>query len=105
VVGEICRPLTNSTTFPLELDRVERLGKAIEGHNAPEEPLGTSLNTSPIPSNRYFANDDTNEKRTIGRLWESRSSGKGLFIIVEKEIAGRDMRPDARQNWIDLLGL
>jgi hypothetical protein len=95
VVGEICRPLTNSTTFPLELDRVERLGKAIEGHATRRKSR----------SNRYFANDDTNEKRTIGRLWESRSSGKGLFIIVEKEIAGRDMRPDARQNWIDLLGL
>jgi type III restriction enzyme len=36
--------------------------------------------------------DDTNEKRTIGRLWESRSSRKCLFIVVEKEIDGRDMR-------------
>jgi type III restriction enzyme len=35
---------------------------------------------------------DTNEKRTIGRLWESRSSRKCLFIVVEKEIDGRDMR-------------
>lgn len=36
--------------------------------------------------------DDTNEKRAIGRLWESRSDGKGLFLVVEKEVAGRDMR-------------
>jgi type III restriction enzyme len=36
--------------------------------------------------------DDTNEKRAIGRLWESRSDGKGLFLVVEKEIEGRDMR-------------
>lgn len=36
--------------------------------------------------------DDTNEKRTIGRLWEQRSGGKGLFLVVEKEVAGRDMR-------------
>ena len=35
---------------------------------------------------------DTNEKRTIGRLWENRSNGKGLFIVVEKEVEGRDMR-------------
>jgi type III restriction enzyme len=36
--------------------------------------------------------DDTNEKRAIGRLWEQRSGGKGLFMVVEKEVAGRDMR-------------
>ncbi|HXF55404.1 MAG TPA: DEAD/DEAH box helicase family protein [Hyphomicrobiaceae bacterium] len=36
--------------------------------------------------------DDTNEKRAIGRLWEQRSRGKGLFLVVEKEIDGRDMR-------------
>ncbi|GAB9214412.1 hypothetical protein BDS110ZK18_42950 [Bradyrhizobium diazoefficiens] len=36
--------------------------------------------------------DDTNEKRTIGRLWEQRSAGKGLFIVVEKLIDGKDMR-------------
>ena len=36
--------------------------------------------------------DDTNEKRAIGRLWESRSDGKGLFLVVEEEIDGRNMR-------------
>lgn len=36
--------------------------------------------------------DDTNEKRAIGRLWESRSGGKGVFLVVEKVIDGRDMR-------------
>ena len=35
---------------------------------------------------------DTNEKRTIGQLWERQSGGKGLFIVVEKEVNGRDMR-------------
>lgn len=35
--------------------------------------------------------DDTNEKRAIGRLWD-RSGGKGVFLIVEKVIDGRDMR-------------
>jgi type III restriction enzyme len=36
--------------------------------------------------------DDTNEKRAIGRLWEQRSADKGLFIVVEKLIDGKDMR-------------
>jgi hypothetical protein len=49
--------------------------------------------------------DDTNEKRTIGRLWESRSNGKRLFICREGNRWARYARPDARQNWIDFLGL
>jgi type III restriction enzyme len=35
---------------------------------------------------------DTNEKRTIGHLWEKRSRGKGLFVVVEKAVDGKDMR-------------
>ena len=35
---------------------------------------------------------DTAEKRTIGELWERNSDGKGLFLIVEKEVDGMDMR-------------
>ena len=35
-------------------------------------------------------NDDTNEKRMVGELWE-RSTG-GLFLMVEKEIDGLSMR-------------
>jgi type III restriction enzyme len=35
---------------------------------------------------------DTQEKRTIGRLWEQKSEGRGLFLVVEKEVSGRDMR-------------
>lgn len=35
---------------------------------------------------------DTTEKRTIGQLWEKKSGGKGLFIIVEKTADGKDMR-------------
>ncbi len=38
-------------------------------------------------------NADTAEKRTIGELWERRSGGRGLFLIVEKTVDGRDM-PD-----------
>ncbi len=36
--------------------------------------------------------DDTNEKRTIGRLREKTSGQKGLFLVVEKQIDGKDMR-------------
>ncbi len=35
---------------------------------------------------------DTDEKRTIGQLWETKSTGMGLFIVVEKSIEGKDMR-------------
>lgn len=37
-------------------------------------------------------NDDTNERRVVGTLWEKASGGKGLFAMIEKEVAGRDMR-------------
>lgn len=35
---------------------------------------------------------DTAEKRTIGELWEKASEGKGLFIVAEKTVDGRDAR-------------
>ena len=35
---------------------------------------------------------DTNEKRTIGDLWEQSSNGKGLFVIAEQMVDGKDMR-------------
>ena len=35
---------------------------------------------------------DTAEKRTIGALWEQKSDGKGLFIIAEKTVDGKDVR-------------
>lgn len=35
---------------------------------------------------------DTAEKRTIGELWERKSGGKGIFTVVEKSVAGKDMR-------------
>ena len=35
---------------------------------------------------------DTQEKRTVGEVWEQRSDSKGLFIMVEKAIDGKDMR-------------
>ena len=35
---------------------------------------------------------DTAEKRTIGELWQRKSSGKGLFSVVEKSVNSKDMR-------------
>ena len=35
---------------------------------------------------------DTNEKRTIGALWERKSNDKGLFIIAEQTVDGKDVR-------------
>jgi type III restriction enzyme len=35
---------------------------------------------------------DTNEKRLVGELWERQSQGRGRFIVVEKSVAGQDMR-------------
>ena len=34
---------------------------------------------------------DTTEKRTIGELWQQKSTGSGLFIVVEKFLNGRDV--------------
>ena len=34
---------------------------------------------------------DTAEKRTIGELWQQKSNGRGLFLVVEKLLNGRDV--------------
>ncbi len=41
---------------------------------------------------RDIKSDDTHEKRTIGELWERRSDGKGIFVVVEMNRDGKDMR-------------
>ena len=35
---------------------------------------------------------DTAEKRTIGALWEQESDGRCLFLVVERQVDGLDMR-------------
>lgn len=35
---------------------------------------------------------DTAEKRAIGELWQRNSRGTGLFVMVQKNVDGRDMR-------------
>jgi len=40
----------------------------------------------------YATNDDSQEKRTLGKLWEEKSDGKGLFLMAEKQDSmGRDV--------------
>ena len=43
---------------------------------------------------------DTGEKRTIGELWQRTSNGKGVFVVVERSVNGRDMR----QQLLDGIG-
>ncbi|KQQ78457.1 restriction endonuclease subunit R [Rhizobium sp. Leaf321] len=35
---------------------------------------------------------DTDEKRAVGALWEKASGGKGLFLMAEKQVDGKDVR-------------
>ena len=35
---------------------------------------------------------ETAEKRAIGELWQRKSNGRGIFVVVEKSVNGRDMR-------------
>ena len=37
-------------------------------------------------------NDETNEKRMIGKLWQKASAGKGVFAMIEKNVDGKNMR-------------
>jgi type III restriction enzyme len=41
---------------------------------------------------------DTAEKRTIGALWERASEGKGLFMVTEKIVDGKDGREQLTQK-------
>lgn len=39
-----------------------------------------------------MTNDDSKEKKQVGKLWEDKSGGKNLFIMVEKrDDEGRNM--------------
>jgi hypothetical protein len=35
----------------------------------------------------YLTNDDSQEKRSLGELWEEKSKGKGLFLMAKKRDA------------------
>ena len=44
---------------------------------------------------------DTDEKRTIGVLWEKVSGEEGLFLIVEKDVGGKNMRAQMASKMTD----
>jgi hypothetical protein len=51
-------------------------------------------------------NDDTNEKRLVGALWEKASAGKGLFAMIEKDVGGsRSAQAVDRQDRSKIEGL
>lgn len=46
---------------------------------------------------------DTAEKRAIGELWERRSEGRGLFVLAEESVDGKDTRTQISEKigpWI-----
>ena len=43
-------------------------------------------------------NRDTAEKRTIGQLWEDNSEGRGLFIVVENTVDGKNMEQQLKEK-------
>lgn len=71
-------PLASGSFYPDFIGRLE------DGRTLVVEYKGAHLAGS--------GNDDTNEKRLIGELWERKSHGKGLFVVVERELSGMDMR-------------
>ena len=49
----------------------------------------------------YIADSsDTAEKRAIGELWQRTSNGRGVFVVVERSVNGKDMR----QQLLDGIG-
>lgn len=40
----------------------------------------------------YASNDDSRDKKAVGRVWQLASGGKGVFVFVEKEKEGENMR-------------
>jgi len=44
----------------------------------------------------YASNDDSREKRAIGHAWARASTGRGVFVLVEREVNGQDMAAQLR---------
>jgi type III restriction enzyme len=40
----------------------------------------------------YATNDDSREKKAVGAAWQRASSGQAIFVMVERELQGQDMR-------------
>lgn len=48
----------------------------------------------------FTTTDDTREKVAVGELWEQAMVGKGLFLLVERSVMGKD----ARAQMLDKIG-
>ncbi|WP_263367954.1 DEAD/DEAH box helicase [Edaphobacter bradus] len=46
----------------------------------------------------FATNDDSNEKRALGELWEKRSNGRCLFLFAEKKLDSMDVSAQIRQK-------
>lgn len=40
----------------------------------------------------YATNDDSREKKAVGAAWQRASAGQAVFVMVERELQGQDMR-------------
>ena len=40
----------------------------------------------------YKTNDDSREKKAVGAAWQRASAGQAVFVMVERELQGQDMR-------------
>jgi type III restriction enzyme len=47
----------------------------------------------------YATNDDSNEKRLVGALWEERTAGRGIFLMAEKTVGGKDVRAQLMERF------
>ena len=47
---------------------------------------------------------DTAEKRVIGELWQRQSGGRGLFMVAEKRINGKDVRQQLMEKCGNIVG-
>ena len=52
----------------------------------------TDLHSHLIPGVDDGARTIEDSMEGIGRLWEARSEKRGLFVVVEKTVGGKDMR-------------
>jgi len=69
-------PLLNSNFYP------DFLAELTDGRIAVIEYKGEA----------YASNDDSTAKRRVGNLWEALSKGKNVFLMVERNRDGKDMR-------------
>lgn len=48
----------------------------------------------------YATNDDSREKRSVGEVWQQASKGRTVFMFVEREVGGANMRAQMESRLI-----